>query len=624
MRRKMTDLLERWRADPDRKGLVITGARQIGKTYTISEFGMDRYDHFVRLDLSEGEAVRGIFRDSINADDVIGRICLRHPGFEAERGRSLVFLDEIQACPDARAAIKPLVHDGRVDVIASGSLLGTMGLKRADDEGIFWNRDMWVNIGVGEFTESSVGERVLREEDPERAIRAATSQGSRYLIPVGYEQHVRMYPMDFEEYLWAIGIPETTTAAIRGHVRDREPFDCDTLEVLERYYLQYILVGGMPEAVKTSLTGDYGKVLNVQRGICDGYFADVLRYAPAGMSAAVAGAMSSIPKAIRRRNRRFRFTDIEGRENVGWREYADPLSWLDSSGMVSVCSNLTEPARPLRSNVGRDFKIYMGDTGLLMAMMGDDRAALLDGGRAINAGGIAENATANMLERCGIDLYYFERDRKVMEGEREVRDRIEVDFIASLGLDLAAIEVKSGSNRSSRSLRKMMTDPRYTIYEVDRLIRFGPGNILVDGDGVEHYPLFAAAFADSLRNDPEVELLGARDLVLRSPVVPAGHLVGDSLNATASPSVGSASSKAVSSARGRKHGPNRGYPSMPFSSVYTFPSEILMALLTVRLLWKSVRRDLARLFLPDLTSMAVTSPSMLMTKSTLRVLSSLL
>lgn len=516
MKRKMTDFLRSWKADPRKKGLVIVGARQIGKTYVVDEFGRSEYDHYLKIDLDGSESSRRVFRRSIQADDLLDEIRLINPSFKVVPGHSLLFLDEIQTCPDARAAIKPLVQDGRVDVIASGSLLGTLGLKRADDEGIYWNTDDWTHTGFGEYVhngESESLDETVETEGSQATIRETLGEGRKRLRPVGYEDMVRMFPLDFEEYLWALGYSSEQTTSIRNHFANRVPFSDSTLEALEGFYRQYVVVGGMPDAVLESLANDHAGVMGVHSRINDGYSHDILEYAPSDLRDRVYGCISAIPRNMKRRSRKFRFSDANGKENVGWREYADPLSWIDSSGMVTVCSSVTEPCRPLRTNVGRDFKIYMGDTGLLLARLdASDYRAVLSSESGINVGGITENAVANMLERCGIDLFYFERDRVEPDG---TRDRIEVDFIVDLGPDMTAIEVKSGSNRASRSFNKIRTDPRYSQYPITRFIRLSPGNILVDGNGVEHYPLFAAAFMDSMYEAQRVDYKGYEPLDLR-------------------------------------------------------------------------------------------------------------
>ena len=507
MRRKMMDTLLRWKSDENKVGLIVVGARQVGKTYIIDEFGRKEYDHFLTLNFSTDPESKEIFKGDVSADGILTEIGFRYPGFKAVRGRSLLFLDEIQLCDDARSAIKPLVADGRCDVIASGSLLGVSGLKRSEKEGVYWRR-RWVKGARGDY----IGSRddVGASSDPSRFTDESYSDGRRRVSSMGYESVVRMYPMDFEEYLWALGFSESQTSNIRRHISEREPFSEPTLAALFRSYRQFMIIGGMPAVILRSLDST-DEVLNVQRDIRLGYADDVLRYVPDDIKPGVIGCLGAIPRNLKHSNMKLRFVDIEGKENTGWREYADPLTWLDASGMVTVCNGLTEPVRPLALNVGRSFRMYMADQGVLMAMMDDaDRLDVLEGRKGSNIGNLTEHMVANMLERCGIELYYYERNKT----ENGVTDRIEVDFVVNLGVDLAAIEVKSGSNRRSSSLRKLMTDERYSMYSFDRFIKLEEGNVFTDENGVEHYPLFAAAFADSIGRMPKLEFEGYSDLDL--------------------------------------------------------------------------------------------------------------
>ena len=507
MKRKMMDTLLKWKADPGKKGMVVSGARQIGKTYIIDEFGKNEYDSFLTLNFSTNPDSKEIFKGDLTADRIFEELGYRYPEFSPVRGRSLLFLDEIQMCDDARSAIKPLVDDGRCDIIASGSLLGVTGLKRSENEGIYWKRS-WIKGTRGEYVREK--DDFQDDVDPSEEVDARLKEVKRRVSPMGYETVVRMYPMDFEEYLWALGFSEEQTSEIRRHISDKVPFTEATLKSLFRYYRQYTIIGGMPAVVKQSLQSSEG-VLKAQKDIRTGYNDDILKYVPDDIKPGVVGCLESIPRNLKHSNMKLRFVDIEGKENTGWREYADPLTWLDASGMVTVCNSLTEPVRPLALNTGRAFRLYMADQGVLMSMLDDaDRLSVLEGSGYANIGSLTEHMVANMLEKCGVELYYFERN-KTENGET---DRIEVDFVTSLGTDLVAIEVKSGSNRRSSSLRKLMADERYRMYHFDRFIKLEQGNIHTDDDGVEHYPLFAAAFADSMGGKLRMEFHGYEDLEL--------------------------------------------------------------------------------------------------------------
>jgi len=448
--------------------LIIHGSKQIGKTYSIDEFGRANYKNYLRIDFSTNPDAKGLFAGDISADRLIRSLQIFYPDFKVERGDSLLFLDEIQLCDDARCALKPLVVDGRLNVVASGSLLGVMGLKRSENEGIFGRRDDWTG---------------------------KEASGGCHVSPLGYERLVRMYPMDFEEYFWANGISEEAVSEIRDCISKREPLQEPILYRLNELYRQYLIVGGMPNAVKNAIAGRYDEVLTEQKALLEGYRTDVLTYAPRNLRIRIADCIESIPRQMKRGSRKFSYSEMSSGGNEGWREYAEPLTWLDAAGYITCVNGLTEPVRPLDMSIGRYFKLFFCDTGLLMPYLDDaDRLALYSGDASINEGAMAEASVATMLERSGVGTYFFERDRNE---ERKV-DRIEIDFVTSIGTDLMAIEVKSGKKRRCPSLNKLMTSPSYSIYRFTRFVMLGNTNIFVDDKGVEHYPLFAAAFADSM------------------------------------------------------------------------------------------------------------------------------
>lgn len=483
MERKMMQYLLRWRDNPERKALVISGSRQVGKTYLVDEFARENYGQYLRLDFSRNRSLCRMFSGSIEADDIYEELRRRSPSFRPEEERSILFLDEIQFCPDARSALKPLVEDGRADIIASGSLLSVKGLA--------------VN-GV-----SSDGHG-----------REGTADGSvSGLSPMGYQIVKSMHAMDFEEYLWAVGVPKEQTQRIREMVRDREPFSENTLEVLNRYFRRHLVLGGLPGVVSQSLNRpiDWEAVSDLQSQIRADYIADVAQHCPEEYRNRALSCMWSMPEFLGRTNKRFVFSRADGRSNVGIREYSDPLDWISSAGFADACWNVTEPMTPLGVRRSSGVKMYYFDTGLLLNACeeGDGGHSLsesiLEGRTGVNRGGIVENAVANMIVKCGLSINYFERDCvELDEDENEVRDRIEIDFIVPFGDGLAAVEVKSGKNRRSGSLKKLMTDERYSGYPFTRFIKLEDSNIRTDDLGVEHYPLFAAAFMDSMR--PETSL----------------------------------------------------------------------------------------------------------------------
>lgn len=230
----------------------------MGKTRVVERFGREEYDWFLHLDLSE-EGTRGHFEGDISADGLLRELSDGHPGFRAVRGRSLLLLDNVHMCDDARAAIKPLVADGRCDVIACGTLLGPRGLRASGNGRLFWRR-RWVK-GAGRDCFGFGGEPPVR------------------VTPLGYEQVVDMYPMDFEEYLWALGCSDDLTSEVRRRIEQRVPFPEEELDALTALYDRYSATGGMPEVVSASLEGP-GRAAGALEDVRDGWLRFVDLRAP--------------------------------------------------------------------------------------------------------------------------------------------------------------------------------------------------------------------------------------------------------------------------------------------------------------------------------------------------------
>ena len=299
MERKITALLQKWKDSGDETALMVKGARQVGKTYIVDEFGTSNYDYYLKIDLRD-ERIDDDFWAG-KQTELIQRITLRYPEFRVVKGKSLLFLDEIQDCPAAISALKALSKDRTLDVICSGSFLG------------------------------------LYEKSPKR-------------YPVGYVHEITMHPMDFEEYLWALGLSHEQTESIGRHVRERKPFDPPVLHTIESYYRQYLIVGGMPLPVLKSVTSvNAGDYMDAQDDIINGYEQDILAYAEDAKDD-VLKLLRLVPTELGKTNKRLRFKDIDNEENRGIREYREPIDWIEGSRFVTVCRRLSAIERPLRRN----------------------------------------------------------------------------------------------------------------------------------------------------------------------------------------------------------------------------------------------------------------------------------
>lgn len=418
MRRKIYNQLLHWKKE--RRGdvaLLIEGARRIGKSYIVEAFAKKEYDSYLLLDFSIVPAgVRELFDFYLDdIDTLLARLELygnRHltpRGGRDEEARSLVIFDEVQFCPRARAAIKYLVADRRYDYIETGSLISIK--KNVKD------------------------------------------------IMIPSEEHtLEMYPMDFEEFLWAMG-DETLMPYVAGQFVKREPMGVFHRRAMD-CFRQYLIVGGMPQAVATYVeTRDFYRVDERKRDILALYRNDIRKYAD-NQETKVASIFEEIPGQLQKHEKRFKLSDLQG--NARMREYSQAFFWLEDAKVINCCFNATEPNIGLRLNEDRaTLKCYMGDTGLLVSLAFDEHGIrtenlyqkLMLDKLEVNEGMLVENIVAQMLRAAGHKLYFFSK-YSASAGER-----MEIDFLISKrGItsrhNIVPIEVKSGPRYTISSLCK--------------------------------------------------------------------------------------------------------------------------------------------------------------------------
>ncbi len=386
LRRKAYQNLLDWKNETKGKALCIIGARQIGKTTLIREFGKREYKYFAEINFVTDPRAADIFRGKLSAEEIIINLTayLQKP---LERGKTLILFDEIQECPEVRAAIKFLVEDGRFDYIESGSLLG------------------------------------VRYKE----VRS---------YAVGFEQMLPMYPLDFEEYLWANGVQAETISYLKSCYEQKKPVSETVHETLCKLFYSYLVVGGMPETVQIYIdTHDIARVIRNQRSILDLYRLDIAKYASDNDKAKIKAIFDSIPAQLNDKNRRFKINSIH--PDARLLRYEDSFNWLADAGVALPCYNVTEPQAPLGLNEKRNlFKLYMNDVGLLCAAcMENVQFDLLMGNVEINMGSILENVFAQNLKSNGFKLHYFD-SKKIGE----------LDFVLQKGLSTVLLEIKSGND----------------------------------------------------------------------------------------------------------------------------------------------------------------------------------
>ena len=434
LQRKIYQFLLNWKATKNRECLLIKGARQIGKTYIVQQFGSAEYQSFIEINFVRYPSLKQIFEGDLDAAEIYKRMTAHLPGIKLIDGKTLIFFDEIQKCAKARTALKFLAEDNRFDIIASGSLLGLHYGQDDDDE-------------VDEVES----------------------------IPVGFERQVVMYSMDFEEFLWASGYSEDSILYIRSFLDSLSKIPEDINDKFEMLLREYIVVGGMPEVVAAFVKNkDFNEVQSIQEKILAAYDDDIALHAKGSEKIKVRACYNSLPKQLARENKKFKYSEVEKKATS--RKYGDSITWLADANIAHLCYNVYEPYLPLNANEKEnEFKVYVNDTGLLMARYGmPTKLSVLTGKILGNAkGGIYENLISEMLVKRGYSLNYYKTDNSSME----------IEFVIERNGRVVPVEVKAG-NTSTPSLNRFIEQ-----FHPDEAYKLIDGNIGVAGGKITlpHY-----------------------------------------------------------------------------------------------------------------------------------------
>lgn len=419
LKRKIEEILAEWKREPHHKPLVIKGCRQCGKTYSVRKFAEENYDHVVYVNFVEQEDCILAFENSKRVDDIVMGLTALLPGSVFKAGCTCLILDEIQECPGARTALKFFQIDGRYDVIATGSLLGVRGYR---------------------------------------------DNGGYNSIPVGYEQHINMYPLDFEEFLWANGITSVILGKIQECMNEASPVPEALHSRMRQLLLQYTVVGGMPAVVNTFINShDMGRVLMEQRSIVSSYGEDMVKYADKKDKPRIRECFESIPRQLSKENKKFQYSTI--RKGAKASQYEGSIQWIEDAGIICRCRNLSITELPLDGNAMQDvFKIYMVDTGLFVSMLEDGTQADILQGRLYGyKGAIFENLIADIFTKMERKLYYFHKD-----------SGLEVDFVIRIKGECVLVEVKSRTG-NAKSTKTILRHPEK--YHVEKAIKLGDYNV---------------------------------------------------------------------------------------------------------------------------------------------------
>ena len=437
-KRKIEAILLEWKSRKDHKPLVIKGVRQCGKTSSVKAFAKQHYDHVVYLDFHEHRDYKAFFSGALDVDTITLNITLGMPQTRFVPGKTCIIFDEIQDCPSARASLKFFKLDGRFDVICTGSLLGVNGYKSEDEQ------------------------EEKKDDDAS--------------IPVGFEEIINMYPMDFEEWLWANDLQPQHFDYLHRCFETEEPVSEAVHQRMRNLLLKYVIVGGMPEAVSTFLTtNNMGRTQKVQRDIIETYKGDMIKYAED--KPRIRECFESIPAQLARENKKFTYSLI--RKHARSSQYRGSLQWIEDAGIIRRCYNLNITELPLEGNADKDsFKVYMADIGLLISMLEEGTAwSIMQGNMLSYKGAIFENLMADILGKMGRKLYYFQKT-----------SGLELDFVMRYKGECTPLECKARTG-NAKSLQTVLKHPEH--YHVYHALKVGDYNVGRD-DALLTIPFYLA------------------------------------------------------------------------------------------------------------------------------------
>lgn len=429
LRRKIDGYLLDWKANKDRKSLIIKGPRQIGKTESIKKFAKENYDNIIEINFVLSEKYKMIANDGYDTDTIIKNISLLDPSHKFIPGKTLIFFDEIQEYPKIATSLKFFKIDGRFDVICSGSLLG---------------------INYRQIESNSVG----------------------------YKTDYDMYSLDFEEFLWARGYDDRVVDNMLAHMKSVEAFSELEHKVYSDLFMDYCILGGMPAVVREFIENrTFEGTLEIQRQLIADYKEDIRKYADGLDQTRILNVFNSIPVQLAKENKKFQLSKVE--RGARFKDYRGCVEWLKDAGMVNLCYCLLDAELPLKGNYDENkFKMYFCDTGLFVALLDDEAQEDLRANKNLGVykGALYESIVAEALVKSGYGLYYYKKDNSTLEQ----------DFFVRRANDLVPLEVKA-KNGKSKSIKTLIKNEKYE--DVSYGIKLCAGNIGMD-DNLYTFPYY--------------------------------------------------------------------------------------------------------------------------------------
>ena len=403
LKRKIDTYLIGWKNSKDRLPLIIKGARQIGKTNAIRNFGKNNYKTFIEINFVLQPQFKTIFEEGFEVDNIIKNITLKMPELEISENNTLIFFDEMQECVSTATSLKAFKEDGRYDVICSGSLMG---------------------INYKEIESNSVGNK---------------------------EDYI-MKSLDFEEFLWAKGYSNSQIEELYTHMITLQPLSNMQYNVMMSNFKEYMIVGGMPAIVSRFIENkNFSGILKMQQQILLDYEEDITKYAGGLDKTKILNCYRKIPVFLGNENKKFQISKIaDGARN---REYVGIIEWLENAGIVNISYLMEQPSLPLKGNYNPDnYRLYFADTGLLIGSLDEEVQEDLRNNENMNTykGALYENIVSDMLVKEGYNLYFYKDDSK----------KIEMDFMIRDKDSLVPVEVKANNN-ATISLNNLINNKQY-------------------------------------------------------------------------------------------------------------------------------------------------------------------
>ena len=430
LKRKLDDFLLEWKKSADRKPLIVKGARQIGKTESIKHFAAN-YENFVNINFVLEKKYKTICEDGYTVQDVIRNISRIDSEKKFVPGKTLILFDEIQDYPEIATSLKSFCIDRQFDVICSGSMLG-INYKRIESNS------------------------------------------------VGYKSEFQMQSMDFEEFLWATGYGSDVVNDLLSHMRSVTPFNQTDMNVFGGLFMDYCLLGGMPEVVRSFVEkGTFEGTLALQRALIADYKEDIKKYVEGIDKTRVLNVFNSIPVQLAKENKKFQISKVAS--GAKFKDYWGCIEWLDDAGMVNLCHCLHTPELPLKGNFEeKKYKIYFKDTGLLVANLDDESQEDLRANRNMNVykGALYENIVAEILSKQGYELFYYKKENSTLEQ----------DFFVRTKKTLVPVEVKAKAG-TAKSLSTLVKSDAYP--DITTGIKFSAGNVGFQNN-IYTFPYFCA------------------------------------------------------------------------------------------------------------------------------------